>query len=286
MQQLFEIILNESVKGWFFNQGIRIILIVLGAYVVHRFSYFPIEKAIRKIIQEDKNLSRVAEQKREDTLIKIFSGTIKVLVWIIAGMMVLSELGLDIGPVLAAAGVAGLAFGFGGQYLIRDIISGLFIILENQYRVGDSVRIGDSRGTVEDITLRMTILRDIDGAVHNIPNGEITKACNLSKGFSRVNLDIGISYEANLEEVIGVVNRVGNEIARDPEWKEHIKKAPQFLRVEEFADSAVVIKILGDTEPLKQWEITGELRKRIKIAFDREGIEIPFPQRVVEIKNK
>jgi len=195
--------------------------------------------------------------------------------------MLLSEVGIDIGPLIAAAGVAGLALGFGAQYLIRDVIAGLFIILENQYRVGDVVCSGGTCGSVEDITLRMTTLRDLDGTVHHIPHGEMATISNLSKNFARVNLDLGVSYDVDLEKVIEVVNKIGNNLAEDPKWKESITKAPQFLRVNDFADSAVMIKILGETKPLKQWEVTGELRKRLKIAFDKEGIEIPFPQMVI-----
>ncbi|MBU4299462.1 mechanosensitive ion channel family protein, partial [Patescibacteria group bacterium] len=134
---------------------------------------------------------------------------------------------------------------------------------------------------VEDISVRMTTLRDLDGIVHHVPHGEIKKVSNLSKQFARVNLDIGIAYNSDLEKVIEVVNRVGKEIAEDPNWKEHILKPPQFLRVNDFADSAIIIKILGETKPIMQWGVTGELRKRLKIAFDKEGIEIPFPQRVI-----
>ena len=174
--------------------------------------------------------------------------------------------------------------GFGAQFLIRDVIAGMFLILENQYRVGDVVKVGGVSGMVEEITLRKTTLRDLDGIVHHVPNGEIKDASNYSKTFSRVNLDVGVSYSSDIEKVIKVVNMVGKDLAENPEWKGKIIKAPQFLRVDDFADSAVVIKILGDTQPLKQWEVTGELRKRLKIAFDKNGIEIPFPQRVVHTK--
>jgi len=271
----------NQITPWLLSSGIKILIILIAAFLINRFGASFIERIIRKVIQKNHFLSKEAEEKRENTLIRVFSMTLKVFVWLIALMMIISELGLNIGPILAAAGVAGLAFGFGGQYLIRDIISGLFIILENQYRVGDIVCLSEKCGLVEDINLRLTTLRDLDGTVHHIPNGEIKSASNLSKYFSRVNLDVGISYSSNLEKVIEVVNKVGNDLAEDPKWKNQIKKAPQFLRVEDFADSAVVIKILGETEPLKQWDVTGELRKRLKIAFDREGIEIPFPQRVV-----
>jgi len=199
----------------------------------------------------------------------------------LALLMIFQEMGVAIGPLLAAAGIAGLAFGFGGQYLIRDLISGLFIIMENQYRIGDVVCFDKTCGLVEDISMRMTTLRDLDGIVHHVPHGEIKMVSNLSKQFARVNLNIGIAYNSDLERVISVVNRVGEELANDPAWREFIIKPPQFLRVDDFGDSAIIIKILGETKPLKQWDVTGELRKRLKIAFDREGIEIPFPQRVV-----
>lgn len=214
-------------------------------------------------------------------MIQVVSGAAYIIIWLIAAMTILSELGIAIGPLLAAAGVAGLAFGFGGQYLIRDLISGIFIILENQYRVGDVVCFNDTCGLVENITLRMSTLRDLSGTVHHVPHGEIKMVSNMSKGYSRVNLEIGIAYESDLEQVIEVVNRVGKEMAEDEKWKEHILKAPEFLRVQDFADSAIIIKILGDTMPIMQWEVAGELRKRLKIAFDQEGITIPFPQRVI-----
>jgi small conductance mechanosensitive channel len=229
----------------------------------------------------DRFTDQEADSGREATIVHIFTGSLSVLVWVLAALMVLQEAGIDITPLLAAAGIAGIAFGFAGQYLIRDLISGLFIIMENQYRIGDVVRFDDTSGLVEDISMRMTTLRDLDGVVHHMPHGEIKHVSNLSKGWARVNLDLGISYSADLEHVISVVNRVGRDLSDDPAWKQFILKPPQFLRVSEFGDSAIGIKILGETKPLKQWEITGELRKRIKVAFDEEGIEIPFPQRVV-----
>ena len=242
---------------------------------------FFLERLIRRAIKPDGFISRDAEQKREDTLIRVSRSAIRILILVVSVMMALSEMGVNIGPLIAAAGVAGIALGFGGQYLIRDVITGLFIILENQYRVNDVVCFDGTCGLVEDITLRITILRDLNGTVHHIPHGEIKKVSNLSKGYARVNLDIGVSYDTDIEKVIAAVNRVGKELAEDPVWKEHIIKPPQFLRVDDFAESAIIIKILGETKPIKQWDVTGELRKRLKIAFDKEGIEIPFPQRVI-----
>lgn len=273
--------ITENITPWLLDHGIKILVIIIVAQLVRRFSGIFVEKFIRKIVISDHFLSKEAEKKREDTLIRIFSTSVGISIWILAFLMVLQEVGLAIGPLLAAAGIAGLAFGFGGQYLIRDLISGLFIIMENQYRIGDVVCFDGTCGLVEAISLRMTTLRDLDGTVHHVPHGEIKKVSNLSKLFARVNLNIGVSYSSDLEHVISVVNKVGQELTQDPEWKDYIVKPPQFLRVDDFGDSAIMIKILGETKPLKQWDVAGELRKRLKIAFDKEGIEIPFPQRVV-----
>ena len=278
-----ETIMNlvDLVSPWILSHGINIILIAVGTYFLNRFLSHAIEKIVRTAVVSDKYLSKEAEEKREDTLIRIFTWSSRIIILFIVTLMILQEFGIPIGPILAGAGIIGIAVGFGGQYFIKDIISGFFFILENQYRVGDVVNFDGTGGLVEDISLRMTTLRDLDGTVYHIPHGEIKKVANLSKDFARINLNIGIAYAANLDHVIKIVNKVGDELSQDPQWKEFIIKPPQFLRVDDFADSSIVIKILGETQPLKQWEVTGELRKRIKIAFDNEGIEIPFPQRVV-----
>jgi len=277
----------QSLTPWFLSHGIRIILILFVAWLINRFAKIFISKLVQKFItQTYKIRDGQAQEKRAKTLEGVLGSALSIVIWIMAGLMAVSELGVNIGPLLAIAGVAGIAFGFGGQYLIRDLISGLFVILEDQYRVGDVACVADTCGLVEDINLRRTILRDLDGVVHHIPNGEIAKASNLSKKFSRVNLNIGISYNSNLEKVIKVVNKVGRDLAEDPQWKKDILKPPQFLRVDDFGDSAIIIKILGDTKPLRQWDVTGELRKRLKIAFDKEKIEIPFPQRVIHKAKK
>jgi small conductance mechanosensitive channel len=155
--------------------------------------------------------------------------------------------------------------------------------MENQYRIGDVININGIGGAVENITLRKTTLRDLNGTVHHIPHGEIKTVSNLTKDFSRVNMNLGISYNSNLEHVIAVVNNIGNQMADDPQFKDSILKPIQFVRVDDFADSAIIIKMVGETKVLKQWEVAGEFRKRLKIAFDNEGIEIPFPQRVLHI---
>ena len=275
-------IIQEKAVPWFLTSGLKIIGIIIATLLINRFGKIGIDKVIRSLVKPPRNVVDPNEEiKRENTLISIFHGVIRVVVWAIAVLTILAEVGINITPLLAGAGVLGLAIGFGAQSLVSDMLAGLFIMMEDQYRVGDVVNIAGTGGSVQSINLRKTTLRDLDGIEHHIPNGEIKKASNLSKGFARINLNVGIAYDSDLEKVIKVVNQVGEAMANDPEWKDSIIKAPKFLRVNEFADSAIIIKILGDTKPLKQWSATGELRKRIKIAFDREGISIPFPQMVV-----
>lgn len=281
MTKFFNDIFSGISFGYVLAVGGKILAIVLIALLLRKFAVIFIEKMVRKAIVYHPAISKEAEKKREDTLIKILNGTLGIIVLLTASLMIMQEFGVAIGPLLAAAGIAGLAFGFGGQYLIRDVISGLFIVLENQYRVGDVVCFDGTCGLVEDVSLRMTSLRDLDGTVHHVPHGEIKKVSNLSKYYARVNLNIGVAYNSKMEHVIEVVNRVGKELAEDPKWKDFILTPPQFLRIDDFADSAIIIKILGETKPIKQWDVSGELRMRLKIAFDKEKIEIPFPQRVI-----
>lgn len=272
---------STLIVPWFLNEGLAIVGIIAAAFIVRVIGSFFVGKAVRRAVVARHGASKEAEKKREDTLIGVFSGALTAVIWVIAIIMIIAEFGLNVGPVLAAAGVAGLAIGFGAQYLIRDLIAGFFIVLENQFRVGDVLCAGTTCGLVEQVNLRHTILRDMDGTVHHIPNGEIKIASNMSKGHSCVNLNLGISYDADLEKVIRVVNRVGKGLAEDPAWSTRILTPPQFLRVDDFGDSAIIIKITGNTQPIAQWDVTGELRKRLKIAFDKEGIKIPFPQRVI-----
>lgn len=271
----------DNLIPWLLDHGIKIVFIAVLAYLLNIIIGRIIVRTVRIAVVRDENMSVEAEQKRENTLIHIFKGALRVILIVLALLMILQEFGLKIGPILAGAGIVGVAVGFGGQYLIKDVITGLFMILENQYRIGDVVKIDGTEGVVQDITLRKTTLRDMDGTVHHINHGSIVLVSNLSKDFARVNIEIGIAYDTDLEHLIRVINRTGTELAEDPVFRESIISPPKFLRVQRFDQSAIIIKILGDTKPLKHWEIAGELRKRLKIAFDKEGIEIPFPQAVI-----
>jgi small-conductance mechanosensitive channel len=267
----------SSVVSWLSGPGVRILIILaVGAalwFILRRFVPIMVHNAIKRA----KGESKEGIKKRTDTLVAVLMGTGRVIIVVVVVFMILSEVGINIAPVLAGLGIVGIGVGFGAQYLIRDLIAGMFVILENQYRVGDVAKVADITGLVEEINLRKTVLRDLDGIVHHVPNGEIRVASNYSRHFSRVNINIPVAYGEELDHVIAVINRVGKELAEDEYFGKRILSAPQVLRVDNFGDSSIDIKVLGDTKPLMQWEVTGELRKRIKKAFDEEDIEIPWP---------
>jgi small-conductance mechanosensitive channel len=275
----------SKATSWLGDYGWRIALI-LGIAILAVISMGEI---VPRIVV--RTLSRRPEEtteevnKRSDTLSRVLVGTSQIFIVFIAVFMILSELEIDIAPILAGAGVVGLAIGFGAQGLVRDLVAGFFIIIENQYRVGDVVNIADVGGIVESINLRRTVLRDLDGIVHIVPNGEIRVANNYTKEWSRVNLDISVAYGEDLDHVMEVINKVGQELAEDPKWKASIIAAPQAVRVNNFGDSGIDIKIVGETMPMQRWEVMGQLRLRLKREFDKEGIEIPWPHTKVYFGN-
>ncbi len=275
-----------NVISWLLEHGTRILIIlVLGIvlWLVLKKSLPPLLR--RTMARHRQKESKEAIKKRADTLISVFIGAGKILIAMVVVFMVISELGINIMPILAGFGIAGIAVGFGAQYLIRDLIAGVFIIMENQYRVGDVVKIADIWGLVEEVNLRKTVLRDLDGAVHHVPNGEINVASNYTRKFSRINLNISVAYDSDLDHAINVINRVGQELAADEKWSKVIISAPYALRVDNLGDSGIEIKILGDVKPIEQWAVMGELRLRLKKAFDAEGIEIPWPHTKVYFGN-
>jgi len=251
---------------------IRILVIIVAAFLGQKFLRILVKRGIG-FIERRQGEKKEDFEKRTSTLAGVFANSAMVVIWLLTVLMIVSEFGINITPILTGAGIAGLAIGFGAQNLVRDLLSGTFILLENQYSKGDVVRIADSDGLVESVSLRRTVLRDLDGVVHYIPNGQITTASNFTKVFSAVNLDIPVSYEEDLDEVFAVLNKVGQDLARDKTFGPMITKAPQVLRVEAFQPTAVMVKMLGETKPNKQWEVTGELRKRIKVVFDQEKIK-------------
>lgn len=260
---------------------IQTIGIIVGAWAILRFGEIFVRRAVVRGVRSHRHASKSEEIKREKTIIRIVMGGLRIFVWPIAAMLVIAQLGVEIGPLIAGLGIVGVALGFGAQSLVKDVIAGLFIIVENQYAVGDVVDLDGTAGSVQDINLRKTTLRDLDGVVHHIPNGTIERASNLTSEFSGINLDVGVGYSTDIDKLIMIVNDVGKSMAKDAKWRDEIIETPTFLRVDNFGESSIDIKITGSTKPLKQWEVTGELRKRLKVAFDKNGIEIPFPQRVI-----
>jgi small conductance mechanosensitive channel len=264
------------------------VAIILGlAFVARKITMLFIGRLVRKAIRPERFKSKHEEQQREETLSSMLSTTVRVIIWLIAGMMLLSEFNIDIAPLIAGAGIIGVALGFGAQSMVKDFLAGIFIVTENQYRVGDVVQINkEIDGVVERITMRETVLRDLDGMVHHIPNGNIDFATNMTMEYANINLNVGVSYSSDIEKVEKIINEVGESLANDEKWKERIIEPPQFLRVDKFADSAIIVKIMGKTVPMEQWAITGELRKRLKVAFDKNSIEIPFPQMTIHQAKK
>jgi small-conductance mechanosensitive channel len=272
---------------WLKMHGIKIgIIIVIGLVI-----YFIVKNIVPRIIRRTvtlqmKDKPEIEIKKRSNTISRVISSTFGILIGVLVLFTVLAEVGINIGPAVASLGILGLAVGFGAQSLVKDIINGLFILVENQYGVGDVAQVAGVTGLVEEINLRRTVLRDLDGIVHYIPNSEISIASNFTKEFSRVNMNISVGYGENLDRVIQVINRVCADMAKEKEWKEKIIKTPQVLRVDNLGDSGIDIKILGDTLPIVQWDVMGELRKRIKDEFDKEGIEIPWPHMKVYFGNQ
>lgn len=272
------------VLDWLASHGVRILIILLVSIAL----YFALQRLVPPAVRHSmimrhgvkRRMKKKDEEevdKRAKTVSRIFVGTGTVLILVAAIFMILSEVGINITPLIAGLGIAGIAIGFGAQSLVKDVIAGIFILLENQYRVGDVVQIANIAGIVEEINLRRTVLRDLDGIVHFVPNGEIKVASNFTREWSRVNLNVSVAYDTDLDHAIAVINKVGEGMAEEPYWKSIITETPQALRVDNLGDSGIDIKILGVTKPIRQWEVMGELRKRIKKAFDEEGIEIPWP---------
>jgi small conductance mechanosensitive channel len=269
--------LNTAALGaWLLGSGIRILIIALLTYLLVR----AIASATARLeaeIGSEGAADALELSRRARTLGRLVRNALTAVVMAVAGLTILRELGIDIMPILTGAGIVGLAVGFGAQTLVKDLISGFFLILENHIRVGDVARINGTGGVVEAINLRTVVLRDLEGTVHVFPNGSIDTLANLTKDFAYYVVDVGVAYKEDTDAVVGVLTAVGTELAADPVFGPSVLAPLEVLGVDAFADSQVTIKIRIKTIPLKQWEVGRELRRRIKKAFDARGIEIPFP---------
>jgi small conductance mechanosensitive channel len=219
--------------------------------------------------------------KRADTLVRLIRKAVYLVLWTAIGLVMLQEIGVEIGPILAGAGIIGLAVGFGAQYLVRDVISGFFLILENQVRVGDVAIINGTGGLVEMVNFRTLVLRDLAGVVHVFPNGTIHTLSNMTQEWSAYVFEIGVAYKENTDKVVAVMDAVLQGMVEDATYGPLILEPPEIMGVDKFADSAVIIKGRIKTRPIRQWMVGREFLRRLKLAFDEEGIEIPFPHRTV-----
>lgn len=269
-----------ELRDWAIVHVPKIILILIGMWVVLKIAKF-IGNRIQTYTEDEDPTRQSEREKRAETLVHIINAVVKVVVIAFGTLMIIKEFGIDIGPLLAGAGILGLAVGFGSQALVKDVVTGFFILMENQFRVGDVIKAVGHAGIVEKITLRTTVLRDIEGVVHVIPNGEMSSVSNLTYGWSRAVLDIGVAYKENVDRVMDIMMDVAKQMAAEPKWKDVIVDEPTMLGVNSFDDSSVTIKIMMKTVPLSQWSVAREYRRRIKNRFDAEGIEIPFPYRTL-----
>lgn len=281
----------SDVQAWLWNAGrdlvLPIVVIAVLAYVLIVLSRRVIHGLVKAALDREttegtaQELSAVEVKKRMDTLDALLTTAIRAFIVIVAIVMILGELNLNIGPAIAGLGIVGIAVGFGAQSLVKDYFNGALILLENQYSKGDVVTIADTTGTVEDFSLRRTTLRDLDGVVHSVPNGQVTVASNRTRTWARINQDVTVVYGTDLEKATVVIDDVGREMAADPAWRRRVLEAPHVERIEALGEYGVTIKILGLVRAPEKWAAGGELRKRLLTAFTANGIEIPRPQRVV-----
>jgi small conductance mechanosensitive channel len=281
INDLFERLIN-NISQWLSDHGFEIALIIIGALLIHRFGSQFLARVMEKTARRDLYPTKSDRIKRLATLENLAGDMLKIGVTIVAGLMIISELGINTAPLLASAGVVGLVIGIGAQGLVRDVASGFFIIVNNQYRVGDEIelRIGGAmsliEGTVEDIGVRSTSVRDLDGSLHHIPNGNIMVATNQTIGFSRLNLDITFPKSIDITKLQMLINRIGEDLDNDPVYAKMVKKPPQFVRVVGFTDEGVTVKILGKTGSIYSDEVSGEFLKRLIKELKKAKMPLPI----------
>jgi small conductance mechanosensitive channel len=267
--------------------AVPILVIVLFAWVFLGLAQRFLDRLVRRLIDREaaegtaRELTAAEVERRIDTVSGLVVSLVRVLVVTIAVIMVLGKFSVDIGPAVAGLGIVGIAVGFGAQSLVKDYFNGVLILVENQFAKGDVVRIAGVSGVVEDFTLRRTTLRDADGVVHTVPNGEIGVASNLTRVWAQINENVSIAYGTDIDRATKVVDDVGRALATDPDWQDRVIEAPHVIRVEALGEYGVTLKVEGTVRAEERWAAPGELRKRLLAAFREHGIEIPRPQRVV-----
>lgn len=280
-EQIFPFLAHKSLA--MLEASLRILLILAIAYLAVQAMKFGLRKLENVLLtwREREDNERIANEKRVKTLTGMLGTICLTLLWVVGIVMSLDQIGLDITPILAGAGIVGLAVGFGAQNLVRDVINGFFMILENQIRVGDVAIVNGTGGLVEAITFRTITLRDLSGTVHIFPNGTVTTLANMTKDWAAYVLEIGVAYKEDTDRVVTIMREVGEDLQQDPNVGRKMLESIEIMGVDAFGESEVVIKARIKTLPIEQWAVGREYRRRLKKAFDRENIEIPFPHRTL-----
>ena len=294
----------SKLTDWFLDTPLQILLILLVAWVAARLLRRYLRKVVTRVVMTDHSGTSARLRQlgvdpgsligpaprdprkaaRADSIASVVGSTATVLVWSIALILIIGALGINLGPLIAGAGIAGVALGFGAQSLVKDCISGLFMLIEDQYGLGDVIDVGEAVGTVEEITLRATVLRDVNGTVWHVANGEILRVGNMSQQWSIAVLDLDVAYDADLDQVREVMLTAANEVCESDEWREKVLEPPQILGVEALGENSITMRMVVKTAAGEQWALRRLLRERVKARFDASGIEIPFPQRTVYLR--
>lgn len=261
---------------------LRVAVIWAGCFAAIRLVR-AVTHRIERAVDDGDDAMLSAREQRGRTISQLLRSVTRV-VFMLLGVLLTLDVFIDIGPLLAGAGIVGLAFSFGAQSLVKDVISGFFYLLEGQFAVGDIIEIAGKSGVVERMTLRMVVLRDLKGSVHMIPNGAITTVSNMTRTWSRAVVDVGVAYDTDLDRAIRVFQDEAEAMAADPEWSDRFDGPPEVAGIEGLADSAITVRTLLRTRPGQQWSVQREFQRRIKGRLDREGIEIPFPQRTLHVR--
>lgn len=285
---LIQELLSEFTWDTIIKTGLRILILLLFSWIAMKL----LQKALNRL---ERNLTKKSmvegeppteSAKRIGTIIRLIRQACLLVLWLTVGLVLLQEFGVEIGPIIASAGIVGLAIGFGAQNLVRDIIAGFFIIMENQIRVDDVAILNGTGGLVEEINFRTTVLRDLGGVVHIFPNGTISTLSNLTNTWSAYVFEIGVAYKEDTDHVIKVMQEVGATMREDQRFGRNMLEDPEIFGVDKFNDSSVIIKGRIKTKPIRQWEVGREFLRRIKYAFDKNNIEIPFPHRSIYVGAK
>jgi small conductance mechanosensitive channel len=269
-------------SSWAGQHLLQIIIIIVAAELVYRISTKAVSKLVHKATHRPDLFPTASDRKKRiKTIDSLVNATLRISVFVVAGIMIISELGINTGPLLASAGIIGVALGFGAQSLIKDYMSGFFVITENQYRVGDVVELttllggAQVSGTVEAITIRTTVIRDTDGKLHHFPNGNIAVASNMTMNYAQVNEDILVDVKTDVDKIAHIINHIGEEMKADPKLHRKIVQAPHFERVDALSKDGMLIKIMAKTTPGDQWLVKGELYRRLLPALEKNRIKLP-----------